>query len=121
MLPAVGQGALGLEIRADDSATAQCIRLLNDLDTYHAVIAERALLAGLQGGCLAPIGAWARIDGQNLILDAVVLSCDGTTRLASSTQGPAEDAVGIGQNAANSLRQQGAGKLIEAGRSRDAD
>lgn len=117
MLPAVGQGALGLEIRADDSSTAKRIGLLNDLKTYHAVTAERALLAGLSGGCLAPIGAWARIDGEELTLDAVVLNPNGTTRLTTAVQGAPANAAALGQNAADSLLQQGAANLIEEGRS----
>ena len=59
-LPAVGQGALGLECRRDDTAVETLVKPLNDDSTYRAVLAERAVLATLQGGCTLPIAAWAR-------------------------------------------------------------
>ncbi len=62
-LPAVGQGALGLETRSDDRATRDIIQPLDDPASHAAVLAERAMLAALRGGCLAPIAAWARLEG----------------------------------------------------------
>jgi hydroxymethylbilane synthase len=116
MLPAVGQGALGLEIRADDADCAQRIGLLDDPDSHRAVLAERALLAALRAGCLAPVGAWARMQDGQLVLDAAVLAADGSQRLTASIAGPADHAVQLGQQAAQSLLEQGAAELIHAAR-----
>ena len=81
MLPAVGQGALGIECRADDRAARAALAVLDDPATHAAVLAERALLAHLLGGCLAPVGAWGRWEDGVLQLSAVVLSVDGQQRL----------------------------------------
>ncbi len=74
MLPAVGQGALGLECRADDAETLRLLAPLNDPATRACVLAERALLRGLGGGCLVPIGALGTVAGETLHLRAAVLS-----------------------------------------------
>ena len=116
MLPAVGQGALGLETRADDEATASVVRRLDDAATHQAVLAERSLLSALRGGCLAPVGAWGRCDAGQLTLDAVVLSPDGKQRLATDQFGAVDHAVEIGQAAAAELLGQGAADLIQAAR-----
>jgi len=113
MMPAVGQGALGLETRADDDLTRTRIGPLDDMPTHAAVLAERTLLAALRAGCLAPVGAWGRlVDGQ-LKLDAVVLSVDGKERLVASASGEIEDAAAIGESVAKDLLGQGAARLIE--------
>jgi len=117
MLPAVGQGALGLEIRVDDAATCQALAPLDHLPTHAAVTAERAMLAALRGGCLAPVGAWGRVgDGNSLQLDGVVLSNDGRTRLAASAVGPPEQAGEVGVEVAEKLIAKGARDLIAASR-----
>lgn len=117
MLPAVGQGALGIEVRTDDAAALAAVRRLDDPETHCAVLAERALLAALRGGCLAPVGAWARSDQQgSLQLDAAVLSVDGRTRLAVTVSGAPGAAVELGQQAADQLLAQGAAELIAASR-----
>ncbi len=77
MLPAVGQGALGIEARSDDAATLALLQPLNESATRASVLAERAMLRTLRGGCLAPVGAWGRIERDQLHLDGVVLSNDG--------------------------------------------
>jgi hydroxymethylbilane synthase len=117
MLPAVGQGALGLETRTDDAATRAILAVLDDAATHHAVLAERSMLAALRGGCLAPVGAWCRIesDGQ-LHLDGVVLSNDGRRRVVSTAASDPADAVGLGQSVAADLLSQGAGELIQSAR-----
>jgi hydroxymethylbilane synthase len=115
MLPAVGQGALGIETRADDDTTRDAVTLLNDAVSHDAVLAERALLAGLRGGCLAPVAAWCRPSGtaDDFLFDAVVLSADGTQRLAvSKTQSRHNSPVQLGQAAADELLQAGAAALI---------
>ena len=116
MLPAIGQGALGIEVRQDDHTTAQLLAPLDDWSTRAAVTAERTMLSALNGGCLAPIGAWARDDNGDLKLDGVVLSPDGSRRLAASATGATDDPQQIGNEVAASLIRQGAEELIEASR-----
>ena len=112
LLPAIGQGALGLEIRAGDDATLESVVKLDHLPTHQAVLAERTLLADLHGGCLAPIGAWGRVADDLLTLDAVVLDPRGTKRLATQVTGPAASARELGQTAASELLEQDAAALI---------
>jgi hydroxymethylbilane synthase len=113
MLPAVGQGALGLEARSEDRATIAALVALDDPATHASVIAERAMLQSIGGGCLAPIGAWGRVESDGTLhLDAVVLSIDGATKLSASTAGPPNDFVTIGLRVAEALLSQGAIALI---------
>lgn len=86
MLPAPGQGALGIEVRSDDNAANLAIAKLDHLPTRAAVTAERLLLAALHGGCLAPIAAYSEVRGDQLHLVAVVLSEDGSTRIDENHQ-----------------------------------
>ena len=119
MLPAVGQGALGVEARQDDPATLEILGKLDHPQTRSAVVAERSMLATLRGGCLAPVGAWARTQDARLCLDGVVLSGDGSQRVAATAAGPHEDAAQIGKQIAEQLFELGAANLISA--SREAD
>ena len=112
MLPAIGQGALGLETRADDKATRDIVMKLDHPATHAAVLAERTLLATLHGGCLAPIGAWGRMEGDELRLDAVVLDHEGTRRLLAGDAASAEEAAQLGRRVAENLLAQGAAELI---------
>jgi hydroxymethylbilane synthase len=112
VLPAVGQGALGLETRRDDENTRSALAPLNDPDTWAAVQAERALLAHLRAGCLAPVGAWGRVSQGKLVLDAVVLSPDGRRRLHVQHAGAVSEAAQVGIEAAEQLMAQGATELI---------
>lgn len=112
MLPAVGQGALGLECRTKDLATVMVLGQLNDAATRQAVVAERALLRGLGGGCLVPIGARAEMDGNRLMLRATVLAPDGSRRVSEAAAGPAVDAEQIGQELAERMLKQGARELL---------
>ena len=120
MLPAVGQGALAIECRAEDDATRAALDPLEDSITRAAVLAERSLLAALRGGCMAPVGARGRIEGDALHLSAVVLSVDGRRRLeahdrsSSSDLSPVEE---LGRRVAQALLDQGAAELIAASRS----
>ncbi len=119
-LSAIGQGALGIEIRADDAATREAVSQLDDPATHMAVDAERSLLAQLRGGCLAPVAALAETVGDGkLFLRAVVLNIDGTHRVDASSEAPIEQAVQLGRDVANDLLAQGAAELIAA--ARDAD
>jgi hydroxymethylbilane synthase len=116
MLPAVGQGALGLEARVDDERTAAALGQLNDPATQAAVLAERSMLATVGGGCLAPVGAWARVQGGRLHLDAVVLSPDGSRRLFATGAADLLAAEDLGRRLAEELLAQGAAELIDASR-----
>ncbi|OAI54271.1 hypothetical protein AYO44_15250 [Planctomycetaceae bacterium SCGC AG-212-F19] len=112
MLPAVGQGALGLECRASDAATLALLAPLDDLATRQAVTAERSLLAALGGGCLVPIGALAAVTGESLHLRGAVLSPDGKQRIGGETGGPAASAAELGRQLADDLLRQGAKALL---------
>lgn len=112
MLPAVGQGALGLETRTGDLATRKAVEGINHTESWAAVLAERALLARLRAGCLAPVGAWARDDEGVLRLDAVVLSPDGKNRIVSSSWGDPKHPAALGVEVAHGLIAQGAMELI---------
>lgn len=117
MLPAVGQGALGIETRDDDQATLSAVATLNHAQTHAAVIAERAMLAALHGGCLAPIAGWARIENNQLTLSGRVLSHDGKHRLDAQLATPdPQDAVTLGHRVAEELAAQGADTLIQNAR-----
>jgi hydroxymethylbilane synthase len=117
MLPAVGQGALAIEARTADRATRAALEPLDHPATRQAVVAERALLAALDGGCLAPVGAWARLaDDGSLRLDAVVLSADGRQRIADFAQGSIDDAPRFGAEVAARLIAAGASELIRQSR-----
>jgi hydroxymethylbilane synthase len=116
MLPAVGQGALGIEIRADDPQTAELLRPLNHDATFAAVRSERAMLAALHGGCLAPVAGWGRVEDGELHLTGVVTSLDGVRRLEAVISGDLDDAEHLGEFVAAELLSKGAGKLIDAAR-----
>lgn len=112
MLPAVGQGALGIECRADDDFVRGVLRLITNQSVYAAVTAERTLLQDLRAGCHAPLGVWTQQQGDQLQLDAVVLSTDGKERLTASVQGASSEAREIGKQAASRLRDLGAERLL---------
>lgn len=116
MLPAVGQGALGIECRCDDQATLAALGPIDDPATHAAVLAERSLLAHLRGGCMAPVGALAVVEGRALNLQAVVLSADGSQRLFANDAGTPHEALDVGQRVANALLTQGAAELIAGSR-----
>ena len=116
MLPAVGQGALGVETRADAAAVVQAVARLDHPETRAAVMAERALLAALRGGCLAPVAAWGRVADGNLLLDAVVLDGCGSRRLWAARRGAPAAAESLGRETAEELLAAGAAELIAAAR-----
>jgi hydroxymethylbilane synthase len=117
-LPAVGQGALGIECRRDDRVTGDFLRSLDDPATHRAVLAERRALAELEGGCLIPMAAWARdVEGEedqlhSLALDAAVFDPDGRICVTAALVGPRDDPDGLGQKVAQALRNQGAEALL---------
>ncbi len=113
MLPAIGQGALAIETRAGDPVAREAARLVDDTASHQSALAERTLLATLKGGCLAPIGAWGRVeDDGRLRLSACVLNRQGTKRLFAEQIGNAADAVQIGRQVAELLLADGAAALV---------
>lgn len=116
MLPAIGQGALGLETRQDDAPVRQRLGELDDPASHAAVDAERAMLLALRGGCLAPIAAWGRVEGGRLLLTGRVLSLDGRMRLETESSASIDAADELGRQVAESLLEQGAAKLVQAAR-----
>lgn len=112
MLPAVGQGSLGIETRSDDLKTNALVAQLDDPRTRAAVLAERALLRSLGGGCQVPIAAHATVQGSRLNLDGLVATLDGTEVLRDRLEGNAADAPRIGEELAARLLERGAGALL---------
>jgi hydroxymethylbilane synthase len=112
-LPAVGQGALGVECRADDKATRALLAPLDHPPTRRAVLAERRALAELEGGCMIPLGAWGRdLDDGRLALDVAVFDPDGRARAFASLSGPPDHPDDLGRRVAKALRDQGAERLL---------
>jgi hydroxymethylbilane synthase len=118
MLPAVGQGSLGVETRADASETNALVSRLDHPETRAAVVAERALLRHLGGGCQVPIAAHGRVDGGALSLDALVASLDGAAIIRDRMEGAAADAERLGQALAARLLERGAATMLEQSRER---
>jgi len=114
MLPAPGQGALGIETRADDPKTAEAVRKLNHEPSRIACQTERAVLKGLGGGCLVPIGALARVDGDTVRVMGFVASPDGSRIVRAQGSGGIDDPEAIGQCLAEELLRRGAGELLAA-------
>ncbi len=114
MLPAVGQGALCIEIRDNDDEVKEIISILNHHETMCEVKTERVLLAKLQGGCQVPIGAHTEIVFPvNLKLEAVVCSLDGTTIIRDSIEGKIDDFADIGYELAYKLLRMGGDTILE--------
>ena len=118
MLPAPGQGALAIECRAADTTLVADLAGLQDQHARAAVDAERAVLATLEGGCSAPIGALAEVvegdEGEELWIRAVALSHDGALAVRMSASGDPADAVGIGTRLAGEMLADGAGELTDS-------
>ena len=112
MLPAVGQGALGIECRADDQAVLELLAQLDHHQSHQATVAERTMLALLHGGCSAPVGAWGRMESGQLVLDGLVASLDGKQMLRASARGDSSGAEQLGQHVAEGLIAQGAASII---------
>ena len=116
LTPAAGQGALAIETRASDRRARRMLRVIDHLPTRRAVMAERAVLATLGGGCLVPLGAHATIaaDGETMRLLAVVASPDGRRLLRVERTGRASRPVALGRMVARELLRQGAGEIVRA-------
>lgn len=112
MLPAVGQGAIGLECRTADGTTREILEAINHRETWSRVRAERAMLWTLGGGCLVPIGATSRIENGELIVRGAVLSEDGRRRIVATHRGVPDTPLAVGQELAAMLKDEGAEELL---------
>lgn len=113
ILPAVGQGALGIEIHQENQFVDEIVQSIHHQDTHLAVIAERSLLRALEGGCQVPIGAFAEVKPNGLYLDAMVGSLDGILTFRKKVRGPKKDAEKIGKTLADDLLKAGADKILK--------
>ena len=113
LLPAMGQGALGIETRLDDTMIYDFISTLNHEQTHYAVSAERSLVGRLDGGCQVPIGAYARVEKGLITLKGLVASLDGEIIYKLENVGPVDDAINIGQELGSKLLKMGANEILE--------
>jgi len=113
MLPAVGQGALCIEIRQNDPEIEPIIAALNHQETWTAVMGERAFLNRLEGGCQVPIAAHGKIEKDTFTLCGLVAAVDGTTVIKETLSGPEDSSESIGVNLADRLLSMGAKTLME--------
>jgi len=112
-MPAVGQGAIAVQCRLKDTEAGDLLAPLDDAETRTAVIAERALLAALQGGCQVPLGAWARIERGELLLEACVCSVDGVQYVKQRASAAPDQAAQLGEHMARVLIEAGAQSILE--------
>ena len=112
-MPAVGQGAIAVECRLKDAEAGDILAHLDDAETRTAIIAERALLSALQGGCQVPLGAWARIERGELVLEACVCSADGVQYVKQRATAPLDQAAQLGEHMARLLAEAGAQSILE--------
>lgn len=113
MLPAVGQGAVGIELRTTDKELLDGLQFLAHRDTFVAVKAERAFLLTLEGGCQVPIAGHCQVDGDNISITGLVASVDGKEVLKKTATGLAKDAETVGRSLANDLLDMGAKAILE--------
>ncbi len=114
-LPAVGQGAIGIETRADDRRTRGLVAAIGDPDTLTALTAERAFLAVLDGSCRTPIAGHARVAGDKVTFRGLILRPDGSEALETSRSGAAAEAAALGVDAGRELKGQAAPDFFVAG------
>jgi len=112
-LPAIGQGALGIETRQDDREVEEKIQFLNHQDSWIAVSAERAFLQKLEGGCQVPIAAYAQIFGTSLQVEGLVGTIDGRRLIRHGIAGPIEEAESLGIKLAEILLEKGAKEILD--------
>lgn len=115
-LPAVGQGSLGIEVRANDGAIRELIAAVDHAPSRTAIQAERAFLKRLEGGCQVPIGALGRVEDGTLQLEGIVAGLDGTNAVRHAVTGSADEAAGLGNRLAEILLDQGAGDILRRAR-----
>ncbi len=111
-LPAIGQGAVGIEARSDDEAVRQLLAPLADADTTKRVLAERAMNETLNGGCQVPIAGFAELQGDEIFIRGLVGEPDGSRVLRAEIRGPSDQAVALGIQLGEELLRQGAGEIL---------
>ena len=111
-LPAVAQGALGIEYREADTEVKDMLQFLNHEPTKQQVLAERGFLTGLDGGCQVPIAAWSVIEGQTLTLTGFVADVDGSRPIRLQTSGPVATAWDLGMDLARQVLDAGGGEIL---------
>lgn len=112
LLPAVGQGALAIEVRRNNTDIAPFLKAIDHIPSHQAALAERAFLQALGGSCQTPIAAHATLDGQQVNMKGLVLSPDGKQVLRAAETGRSFDSAGVGSRLAAQLLAAGAGKLL---------
>jgi hydroxymethylbilane synthase len=112
-LPAIGQGAVGIECRTDDEFTNNILRSLDHKETSVCVRAERAFLKKLEGGCQVPIAAYARLIDGDIFIEGLVGSLDGKTLIKEALQGRPDDAESLGTELAENLLSKGAKEILD--------
>jgi len=113
MLPAVGQGALGIETMANNKLVNDIVKSIHHENTYTAVLAERALLKALEGGCQVPIGAFAEVKQNGLFIDALVGSLDGSITYRKKIRGSKSNPEKLGKKLADDLLKAGAKIILD--------
>ena len=113
IMPAVGQGALGLETRSIDADTISQVAQLNDSSSFHRAMAERSMLRTLYAGCLSPVGAMTSVEENQLTLSGVVLSRDGQTRIQASETQNLDHSEELGKSVASRLLAAGADQILK--------
>jgi len=112
-IPAVGQGIIAIECREDNNVVRDMLQAINHSPTYIAATTERSMLAVLDGSCRTPIGGYARFEGEALRIDAIIASKDGSSHVRASRTGNAKDALGIGQDIARELLENGGRECLK--------
>ena len=112
-MPAVGQGAIGVQARLKDTEISDALAPLDDFETRQSIVAERSLLGALEGGCQVPLGAWARVERGELVLEAVVCSPDGQQHVRQRATAPPDQARELGTQVAQLLIDSGAREILE--------
>ncbi len=112
-LPAIGQGALGIECRVEDDRVNELVSVLGDADTTACVLAERALNRGLHGGCQVPIAGYAELAGGQIHLRGLVGEPDGSRVIRVAGQAPAAEGGALGERLAGQLQSQGADAILK--------
>jgi hydroxymethylbilane synthase len=113
ILPAVGQGALGIEIKSANKFAEKIIQSIHDENTFAAASAERALLKKLEGGCQIPIGAFAEVKKNGLYLTGLVASIEGDVTLSKTIRGSKKNPEALGKKLASDLIKAGAKKILK--------
>lgn len=111
-LPAVGQGALAIECRSDNKEVREMLAFLNDLSTKQATDAERAFLGLIEGGCQVPIGVHAEVENDNVKIEAVIASLDGSKVLRNNITGPAVNAADLGRKLGQQMLVEGGEQIL---------